>query len=156
MVDHKKVDWRKAQPAPTAFARLLRGNFAQIRQTGIYNDRNVAGTNLKSSHAEGRAVDIHLNAFSSEEKGLGDELFHAIIRRATSIGVANVIWNRHIWSQLHGGPRPYTGENPHTDHLHVEFTRAGSQVDLLHHILIDIAIIRTGLEDLSRGRANIG
>lgn len=31
-----------------------------------------------------------------------------------------VIWNRQIWSRTRDfAPRPYTGSNPHTDHIHV-------------------------------------
>lgn len=31
-----------------------------------------------------------------------------------------VIWNRQIWSRTRDWrPRPYTGDNPHTDHIHV-------------------------------------
>lgn len=31
-----------------------------------------------------------------------------------------VIWNRTIWSRTRDfKPRPYTGDNPHTDHIHV-------------------------------------
>jgi len=31
-----------------------------------------------------------------------------------------VVWNRTIWSRSHlWVPRPYTGSNPHTDHIHV-------------------------------------
>lgn len=31
-----------------------------------------------------------------------------------------VIWNRTIWSRTRDfRPRPYTGDNPHTDHIHV-------------------------------------
>lgn len=35
-----------------------------------------------------------------------------------------VIWDRRIWSRDHGfAPRPYDGESPHTDHLHIEIAR---------------------------------
>ena len=31
-----------------------------------------------------------------------------------------VVWNRTIWSRTRDyKPRPYTGDNPHTDHIHV-------------------------------------
>jgi hypothetical protein len=35
-----------------------------------------------------------------------------------------VIWNREIWSASQGGPRPYGGASPHTNHIHVFFTEA--------------------------------
>ena len=46
------------------------------------------------------------------------------------------------------GWRTYKGKNPHTDHVHVEFTRAGSQLQSLDAILIDVGIIRTGYDEL--------
>jgi hypothetical protein len=150
-----EINWKKSQPAPRHLARLLRANFSQISATGIYNDRNVAGTKKKSAHAEGRALDIHLNANHPDELALGDQIFEALIRKATKIGVDNVIWNRQIWSVARGGPRRYKGQSPHTDHLHVEFTRKGSQYRELNDILIDIGIIRTGIDDLGKAIGTI-
>jgi len=162
MADLSKVDWKRPQPAPLYLRNLLRFNFPQITQFGIYNDRNVAGTTVKSSHAEGRAIDIHLNARDSEQLGLGDQLVLAFTRKAPPLGIDNVIWNKQIWSVTYAGgvptvhgPRPYTGLNPHTDHIHVEFTREGSQMSPLPAIDIDIAVIRTGLEDLGKARQNL-
>jgi hypothetical protein len=124
----RKVDWRKPQPAPQHLARLLHANFPQISEFGIYNNRNIAGTKKKSAHAEGRAIDIHLNTYLPEQLSLGNRIFEALIRKASRIGVDNVIWNEQIWSVSRGGPRNYEGLNPHTDHIHVEFTRAGKPV----------------------------
>jgi len=152
-----KNHWKGPQPAPRDLGRLLRVNFPQIRQTGIYNDRNIAGTSRKSSHAEGRALDIHLNAKDPDQKALGDRLVQILIQRATSIGVDNVIWNRGIWSVTHPTNRRYHGVSPHTDHIHVEFTREGSQLDqqhLLNAILIDLGVLRTGIEDLQKSLRN--
>ena len=115
-------------------------------------------TNKKSSHAEGRALDFHLDATDPSQKALGDRLFDAIIRKAEKIGVDNVIWNREIWSvgKKVAGKRKYNGKNPHTDHVHVEFTRAGSQYVTLDEILIEVGIIRTGLDDLQGVLGNLG
>jgi hypothetical protein len=157
MSDLSKINWSGPQPVPKELAKRLKDNFPQISQTGIYNDRNIAGTQKKSAHAEGRALDIHLNAFKPEQRMLGDQLFKVLIRKASALDINNVIWNRQIWSQNKGGPRAYTGNSPHTDHIHVDFTREGSQnLHSIRKIEIDIAIIRTGIEDLQRGRQNIG
>jgi hypothetical protein len=157
MSDLSKVNWKGPQPVPKELAPTLKANFPQITQTGIYNDRNIAGTQKKSAHAEGRALDIHLNAHVAEQKMLGDQLFKVLIRKALALAIDNVIWNRQIWSQKQGGPRAYAGHSPHTDHIHVEFTRDGSQnLHSIRQIEIDIAIIRTGIEDLQRGMKNIG
>lgn len=156
MSDLSKVNWHGPQPAPKELANMLKLNFPQITQTGIYNDRNVAGTAKKSSHAEGRGLDIHLSAFRSEQRMLADQLFPVFIRKASQLGIDNVIWNKQIWSQSKGGPRLYTGKNPHTDHIHIEFTREGSQNQQVQRTIeLEIAIIRTGIEDLSKAFANM-
>lgn len=155
MADFSNVNWKGPQPAPKYLGRMLQFNFPQITQVGIYNDRNIAGTNIKSAHAEGRAIDIHLNSLDPEQRGLGDQLVLALIGKARSLGIDNVIWNRQIWSVNYAGPKLYSGVNPHTDHIHVEFTREGSQASILRAIDIDIARIRTGLEDLRKARQNI-
>jgi hypothetical protein len=157
-VPDKKINWKGPQPAPSYLAHLLRANFPAIRKTGIYNDRNVAGTTKKSSHAEGRALDFHLDATDPSQKALGDRLFDAIINKADKIGVDNVIWNGQIWSvgKQVAGKRKYDGKNPHTDHVHVEFTRDGSQLQSLEAILIEVGILRTGYDDLRGVLGNLG
>jgi flagellar protein FlgJ len=150
-----KVNWHRAQPLPTALARYLKVNFLQISQTGIYNDRNVAGTTTKSAHAEGRALDIHLNVSRPDEKLIADNLYRIFIEVAYQSGIDNVIWNRRIWSRTKG-QHAYHGQNPHTDHIHVEFTRPGSQSTIWPLLDMKVAQLRTGLEELSRAQANIG
>jgi len=150
------IDWKRAQPLPKAVARALRANFPMITATGIYNDRNVAGTNQKSSHAEGRAIDIHLNANKPTERLVGDELFRILMDAAHATGIDNIIWNRQIWSTRRPTIRQYTGVNSHTDHIHVEFTREGSQQRTLHLLELKVAQLRTGLEELSSQQGNLG
>jgi hypothetical protein len=150
------IDWKKAQPLPKAVAKALRVNFPMITATGIFNDRNVAGTTKKSSHAEGRAIDVHLNANKPNDRVVGDELFRALIDAAHATGIDNVIWNRQIWSIHKPTIRQYSGVNPHTDHIHVEFTREGSQQQAFHLLELKIAQLRTGLEELSVRRGSTG
>jgi flagellar protein FlgJ len=150
-----KVNWHRAQPLPSGLAKYLKANFLQIAETGIYNDRNVAGTNKKSAHAEGRALDIHLNVNRPDEKLIADKLYRIFIEAAYQTGIDNVIWDRMIWSRTRGEHR-YAGQNPHTDHIHIEFTRPGSQLTVWHFLDLKVAQLRTGLEELSRAQANIG
>jgi hypothetical protein len=109
-----------------------------------------------------------------DQKLIGDQLFHALIEAAHEIGVDNVIWNRKIWSVQRGGPRPFVGpytkdgvpitdksgkpvlKNPHTDHIHVEFTRPGSQGTCLRFLETRIGIIRSGLRTLSESHNTVG
>src|SRR5712691_5549629 len=128
------TNWNQDQPGPRTAIRMIHANFPQLKSLGIYVCRNVKGTNVKSAHAEGRALDIGVRADRPGEKLVGDQLFKALISSAAKSGIDNVIWNRQIWSVAHGGPRPFVGNypaggarNPHTDHIHVEWTRDGSR-----------------------------
>ncbi len=149
------INWHQPQPLPKALAKYLKANFLQISQTGIYNDRNIAGTNKKSAHAEGRALDIHLSVKRPEEKLIADRLYRIFIEAANETGIDNVIWHREIWSRARG-EHAYHGQNPHTDHIHVEFTKPGSQLTVWHLLDLKVAQLRTGLEDLSHSQADIG
>src|SRR5215831_10300140 len=98
MAEAKKINWSHNQPAPSHAIRMIHANFPQVKNLGIYVCRNIKGTTTKSAHAEGRALDIGLNAHKPPEKVLGDAIFHALIRAAHRSGIDNVIWNRQIWS----------------------------------------------------------
>lgn len=148
------VSWNHAQPAPLALWRLVSANFPQARNLGIFNPRNIAGTNRPSLHAEGRALDIGLNVSDGTEKTIGDELFRAFVELASSIGFEEVIWNRQIWSSRRPVVHPHTGADPHTNHIHVGFTRAASQQIGFPVLSLMIAAIRTGLEELNSAFQN--
>jgi hypothetical protein len=157
MADPKPTNWAQNQPAPTHAIRMIHANFPQVKNLGIYVPRTIKGTTTPSAHAEGRALDIGLNALKPEEKVVGDAIFHGLIRAAHKSGIDNVIWNHEIWSVAHGGPRPWGGhykngapKNPHTDHIHVEWTRDGSLRERLAVLELEISIIRSGFEDLAR------
>lgn len=161
--DRKQQQHHQLERAAACFQALgqaASGKLSADHSDRIYNDRNIAGTLTKSAHAEGRALDVHLRANHPDQRSLGDQRFRALVRKASFLGIDNVIWNREIWNReiwnrARGGPRLYNGKNPHTDHIHVEFTRAGSQSRALSEIEIDIAIIRAGIEDLRKGRDHI-
>ena len=153
---HHHINWHQSQPAPKSAIRLIHANFPQVRNLGIYVCRDVRGTHTRSSHAEGRALDIGLRADLPAERLIGDQLFHAIIASATRSGIDNVIWNRQIWSVAHPAIRPFVGNypgggprNPHTDHIHVEWTRHGSQSERLRFLELQVSIVRQGIEELS-------
>jgi hypothetical protein len=134
---------------------MIRANLPQIPRIGIYNVRNIAGSTKPSLHAEGRAVDIYLSAFVAREKALADQLFAAFIDCAASMGLEEVIWNRQIWSRTRRVVHPYTGVKPHIDHVHVGFTRPGSQQTSLGSLPSRLAQIRTELQDALKANANI-
>jgi hypothetical protein len=153
----QKTDWAQDQPAPRHAIRIIHANFPQVRNLGIYACRDIKGTHVRSAHAEGRALDVGLRAHIPGEKFIGDQLFRVLINSAPKSGIDNVIWNRQIWSVSHGGPRPWIGhyksgglKNPHTDHLHIEWTRDGSQLQRLDFLELQISILRQGIEDLAQ------
>jgi hypothetical protein len=87
---------------------------------GIYNCRPIRGsTRTTSLHGEGRAVDLAIRPYSAK---YGSELADLIRRHSAELGIQCVIWNRRIWSGYYDEFRPYTGKNPHVDHLHVELS----------------------------------
>jgi hypothetical protein len=60
-----------------------------------------------------------------------------------------------------GASSPWVGDykngaakNPHTDHIHVEWTRDRSQLERLNLLELQIAILREGIEDLAKSRQN--
>jgi len=155
MAEHE-VNWRQEQPAPKDAIKFIHANFPQVRNLGIYVCRNIKGTNVKSAHSEGRALDIGLLASNPSQRSIGDQIFKVLIKSAGQSGIDNVIWNHQIWSVAHGGPRPWIGhyangavKNPHTDHIHVEWTRDGSQVDRLNFLELQISILRQGIEEMT-------
>ena len=141
--------WNGPQPAPKTVWSLVHTNFPITRFLGIYNRRNVAGTSTPSAHSEGRALDIGLLVSRPLEKALGDRLYAIFIHDAAELVLHHIIWNQRIWSAARGGPRAYTGVSPHTDHVHVAWTRAGSQKTDFPKFLMGLAELRTGFDDLA-------
>jgi len=93
---------------------------------GGYNNRTTAAGGF-SAHSEGRAVDIYLDAGHPYMRQIGDALFNLFKDFAADLEVEEVIWNRQIWSTTQPTVHKYLGKKPHTDHVHVAFTRSGSQ-----------------------------
>jgi hypothetical protein len=155
MSDLSKVNWNKTQPLilfmreqiPTYFP-IIAQKHPGGRGVGGYVERTTK-TGSFSFHSEGRAADIYLNAFDADQLQIGDALRDGFIRYYQSLGVDHVIWNTKIWSVDKGGPRPYTGGNgPHTDHIHVAITQAGSQKknpDLIR-MLDEVSLLLTSIQ----------
>lgn len=126
------IDWNRNQPIVKYLREWLPVMFPLITRVGGYNNRTTRFGTF-SAHSEGRAADIYLNAFVAAEREIGDGLFKLFRRYASELGVDHVIWNTRIWSldkdrHFPWASRPYTAGGAHTDHVHVAFTRAGSQL----------------------------
>lgn len=88
-----------------------------------------------SEHYEGRALDWMVSA--DTQRPLADDLFrwllagdaygnkHAMARR---FGVMYIIFDHEIWRAYDAdeGWRPYSGSNPHTDHVHISMSWDGA------------------------------
>lgn len=120
----------------------------RIQRLGGKVDRKTrVGT--KSAHADGRAIDIYLNAGNPVHKTLGDELCELFKWRATSLKIAGYIWNHCTWRKKMvvavGECRPYSGNNdargPHTDHIHLEFENtdlSGKPISFIRDVIVPI------------------
>lgn len=92
---------------------------------GGYNPASFGG-----GHEYGLAADIYLRASQKNEKKIGDGLFDMFMENAEELGVEHIIWNKMKWEtkkNFPGMPRAYHGKKPHTDHVHVRFTREMGQ-----------------------------
>lgn len=102
------------------------------RNSGIYNCRPVRGsTRTTSLHGEGRAMDFGLRWYDKIE--IFEEFAEQLRLNSKELGIQCIIFNKRIFSggYKNKGWYNYTGVNPHTDHLHVEFswTAAGRDKD---------------------------
>ncbi len=76
---------------------------------------------------------------------------------AGEMGLQEIIWNREIWSTQRPVKHRYTGHDPHTGHIHVDFTRDASQTSLMpNSLVVRIGVLRTGLEEIGLMMRNIG
>jgi hypothetical protein len=114
-------NWGQPQPAPQTLWHIVHQNFPRVRFSGIMREPG------HQDHSEGRAVDLGLFASQPEEAQLAGELISLLLANSKELGWAYFIWNRQIWSGDTGTPTAYTGDNPHTDHIHISWSRENSQ-----------------------------
>lgn len=115
-------------PGTRALAAWFLGVYQSLggRNGGIFNCRNIAGTNTLSLHAEARALDAMTEAYPSR---WGWKLANFWRDWSAELGIQAIIYDRKVWS----GAKPYAGwrdllsGNMHTDHLHVEVNEDAAQ-----------------------------
>jgi hypothetical protein len=137
-------NWNQDQPAPTEMLKMLKNAFpAYIKKDVgvIFAKRDVAGTATPSDHSEGRALDIQFSILpqlpTEDEKQVADFLFRVFIEEYKDLGMHHVIWKRQKWSVVNPTVATYPDpaapqevrrkQSPHLDHIHVSWTREGSQ-----------------------------
>jgi len=123
-----------AKAGTAALRSLVLASYSGTGDSGIVRACTVGGT---SEHKEGRAWDWRVNAFDATQDAAAKDLFawllatdaqgneYALARR---LGIMYMIYNRHTWSAYNAaaGWRPYTGSNPHTDHVHISLSWPGA------------------------------
>ncbi|MFP5220287.1 MAG: LGFP repeat-containing protein, partial [Actinomycetes bacterium] len=121
------------KPGTGALRSLVLATYTNTGDSGIVRACTIGGT---SEHKEGRAWDWRVDAFDPAQYAAARDMLtwllatdahgnsYAIARR---LGVMYIIWDRHIWSAYNAsaGWRPYSGSNPHTDHVHISLSRPG-------------------------------
>ena len=124
-----------AKPGVRAFSTLVLNAYRDTTSLGIVRD---CGIGESSEHKEGRAFDWGVSATNPKHVAEVQELLgwllstdragnpHANLRR---LGIMYVIWNKRIFKSYAPGAgwQPYTGPNPHTDHVHFSFGWNGAR-----------------------------
>ncbi len=71
-------------------------------------------------HPSGLALDLMINDIPNGS-ATGQRMADYAAANASALGVKYIIWNRRSWNPQRGTWAPYTGSNPHTDHVHITF-----------------------------------
>lgn len=82
---------------------------------GGYNYRTQRGSNVMSQHAYGNAWDWHGSPATMKA------LTKFFIKHGARLNIENIIYNRKIYSASSYTELDYHGEDPHTNHVHVDF-----------------------------------
>ncbi|MBB2902218.1 uncharacterized protein with LGFP repeats [Kineococcus radiotolerans] len=123
------------QPGTLAVARLIRDAYGP-QDVGTARACPVGGPPT-SEHHDGRALDWMLDAAVPAEAALAREFTTWLLApdangnaaaNARRLGVMYVIWDRAVWKAYApaAGWQPYTGPDPHTDHIHLSLTFSGA------------------------------
>src|SRR5690606_12925388 len=97
-------------------AKEVTGKFPQIKWMWTLG--------ATGEHKEGRALDFMTLTDNQQayQAGLGDKIKDYLLANRERLGIWYIIWNRRIYSRTYGWKNnPYSGSNPHTDHVHVSF-----------------------------------
>lgn len=114
-------------PAPTSSSanpvaeqtwQEVSSQFEGVKNLGIWGDKKHQ--TRKSDHNTGDALDIGITDLNQ-----GTEIAQKLIKEAQDKNISYIIWNKQIWNpSVSNSWRPYDGENPHTNHVHVSFNRS--------------------------------
>lgn len=118
------TNWNIDQPAPKALWQIIHSRFPdRTRFLGISMPPG------HEDHSEGRALDVGIRAWIPAEKELAEKLVGALCDFSFEVNWSYFIWNKQItYSDDRGGPQPYprAAKMPHTEHIHISWSRASS------------------------------
>jgi len=128
-------DGQGADGGTTLLMRYLKYWYPRGEDWGIYSCRHVAGSSTWSSHAEGRALDFHLDVRDPYDKAHADQIWYFFLRQDTGVGnnfamarrfgIQEIIWNCRRWTASQGAHYYSTCNNTsdrtrrHEDHIHI-------------------------------------
>jgi len=102
------------QPNTAAAIRFVQQNWG-VQSFGFATSGHVAN----SCHYRGLALDAMTSNLVT-----GTAIAQWFIANPGAYGTTQVIWQRKIWTQGQGW-HPYTGINPHTNHVHISLAPCG-------------------------------
>jgi hypothetical protein len=140
-----------AYPAINTLSKALYNNFSLLQQKfydasrkrqypqsdGMIARLQAAPKNEKvvDPHSNGLALDIFLFVSNPYEKDLADFLVYTFIQLKTQMGWSSVIYNR-VTTDDYGGPKRYTGANPHDTHIHIEWPKSRGNISDFYDLLV--------------------
>lgn len=110
----------KAQSGTVATMAYINAKFEFTASLGIYHCRVVAGTNVKSDHACGRAGDSKIPTLSGGKANtaLGYQIVDFLDTYSSFLGITYQIYDRVFYDAKTPNGRYYGGVHPHNDHVH--------------------------------------
>jgi len=112
-----------ANPIAEQTWQEISSQFQGVKNYGIWGDK--AHQKKVSDHNTGDALDIGILGVDQ-----GTQIAQKLIKEAQDKNVKYIIWNKQIWNpSVSDSWRPYNGDNPHTDHVHVSFNRGSDNSD---------------------------
>lgn len=122
--DYATYDAKGPAPGTTALWDVIRSRYPQATFLGIYNARNVRGSDSLSLHAEGRALDFR------PPQGATEDVAQWLLINATALGLQEIIvyGTKRIWTSAKAsdGWRRYNGVAAGMNHIHVGQHRMGA------------------------------
>jgi hypothetical protein len=117
----------RAQPGAVALSAGIRASRFGGSNLGIYNCRTIAGRAVRSTHGEGRAIDIGYPVLRTATgvryaNPRGTATVKWLRANAGRLGIQTIIWNRRIYSRRNPTGAAYRGVSPHIDHIHIELS----------------------------------